>query len=34
MHTHYFSLFHFLMYGWNWAVVLVAFVVFGWLAGR
>ena len=32
--THYFSLFNFLMANWNWAVFLVAFVVFGWLAGR
>ena len=29
--THYFSLFNFLMANWNWAVVLVVFVVFAWL---
>ena len=34
MTHHYFSLLHFVLYDWNWAVVLVVFVTFGWLVGR
>jgi hypothetical protein len=33
MHTHYFSLFDFLMANWNWATILVVSIILG-IGGR